>query len=103
MFTKIIYNKLISMLTLAGRDPQTIEGALDEFDVYIRQMYNDLTKENWVIEYYIFVLDSSVKVMNAAIDAAINLEEYEWVSALTNRINEISEELESEPDLLNFH
>jgi hypothetical protein len=76
--------RVLTGLSKAGRNKRQINRTLDKLEREIRQQTGEKDKE-WTEEYYLYLLETYARAIEAAIPIAVRKEEYEWADALTAR------------------
>lgn len=82
--------RILKVLSKAGRNKRQANRSLDKLEREIRQQTGEKDKE-WTEEYYLYLLETYAQAMDAAVQAAVKLEEYEWAEVLTARKVRVNE------------
>lgn len=83
-------NRILTALRKAGRNKRQLNRALTKLESDIRQQTGEKDKR-WTEEYYLYLLETYAQAMDAAVQAAVKLEEYEWAEVLTARKVRVNE------------
>ncbi len=77
-------DRILKVLSKAGRNKRQINRTLDKLEREIRQQTGERNQE-WTEEYYLYLLETYAQAIEAVIPIAVKREEYEWAEALTLR------------------